>query len=155
VGPRLERNASYVIPNTEEWISYVVKPTGFHFRLDKRVPKTMQPIAPALRELASLHGWDAGNLDFYIIHAGGPRILSDLAVHLGVSADKFQYSRATLENYGNVASVTVFDALRRAFDAGVVGEGARGMIAGFGPGITAEMCIGTWAAGNNTRSIAA
>jgi 1,3,6,8-tetrahydroxynaphthalene synthase len=72
-----------------------------------------------------------------------------------VNADKFNYSRATLENYGNVASVVVFDALRRAFDAGLITEGARGMIAGFGPGITAEMSLCTWADGINTQSIAA
>jgi 1,3,6,8-tetrahydroxynaphthalene synthase len=155
VGARLEGNASYIIPNTEDWISYVVKPTGFHFRLDKRVPKTMEAIAPAIRELAGNTGWDAGNLDFYIIHAGGPRILSDLALYLQVPLDRFKYSRATLESYGNIASVVVFDALRRAFDAGLINEGARGMIAGFGPGIAAEMSLCTWAGGTNTSSMAA
>jgi len=146
VGHRPERNGSYLIPNTEDWISYVVKPTGFHFRLDKRVPATMRPIAPALEELAQKHGWDAGTLDYYIIHAGGPRILSDLGHYLRVPDDKFKYSRATLENYGNIASVVVFDALMRAFDDGAIAHGAKGMIAGFGPGIVAEVSIGRWAA---------
>jgi 1,3,6,8-tetrahydroxynaphthalene synthase len=143
-GPALERNASYLIPNTENWISYTVKSTGFHFNLDRRVPGTMEPIAPSLRKLAAAHGWDAGDLDFYIIHAGGPRILDDLSRFLGVDGAKFAFSRATLREYGNVASVVVFDALRRAFEAGVA-EGAKGMIAGFGPGITAEVCVGRWA----------
>jgi 1,3,6,8-tetrahydroxynaphthalene synthase len=143
-GHRLERNGSYLIPHTEDWISYVVKPTGFHFRLDKRVPNTMQPIAPALKDLALRHGWDASALDYYIIHAGGPRILNDLARYLGVPAEKFCHSRATLESYGNIASVVVFDALRRAFEDGAITDGAKGMIAGFGPGIVAEVSIGRW-----------
>jgi len=143
-GMALERNASYLIPNTEEWISYAVRATGFHFQLDRRVPKTMEPLAPVLRELAANHGWDIGNLDFYIIHAGGPRILDDLSKFLGVEYDMFRHSRATLTEYGNIASAVVLDALRRLFEEGIAVPGATGVIAGFGPGITAEMAVGSW-----------
>lgn len=143
-GVRLERNASYVIPGTEDWISYEVHPTGFHFRLDKRVPGTMEPLAPVLRELAEAHGWNAGKLDFYIVHAGGPRILDDLGRYLDVPPDAFRFSRATLTEYGNIASAVVLDALRRLFDEGCALDGQRGLLAGFGPGITAEISVGTW-----------
>ncbi|MFE9674474.1 type III polyketide synthase [Streptomyces sp. NPDC006259] len=145
-GVRLERNASYLIPHTEEWISYAVKPTGFHFRLDKRVPTTMEPLAPVLRELAAAHGWDASRLGFYIIHAGGPRILDDLCSFLGVHPHAFRHSRATLTQHGNIASAVVLDALRRLFEEGETADGSPGIIAGFGPGITAEMAVGRWAA---------
>ncbi|MGW3186816.1 type III polyketide synthase [Streptomyces ardesiacus] len=143
-GVRLERNGSYLIPGTEEWIMYDVKATGFHFLLDKRVPTTMEPLAPALKSLAGEHGWDAADLDFYIVHAGGPRILDDLSTFLQVDPHAFRFSRATLTEYGNIASAVVLDALRRLFDEGGVQEGARGLLAGFGPGITAEMSLGCW-----------
>lgn len=143
-GMALERNASYLIPNTEEWISYAVKPTGFHFQLDRRVPKTMEPLAPVLRQLASSHGWDVGNLDFYIIHAGGPKILDDLAHFLDVDRKMFRHSWATLTEYGNIASAVVLDALRRQFEEDSLLPGASGIVAGFGPGITAEMAVGSW-----------
>ena len=144
VGISLERNSSYLIPNTEDWISYAVRSTGFHFQLDRRVPGTMEPLAPVIRELASSHGWDAGDLDFYIVHAGGPRILDDLSTFLGVQPEAFRYSRATLTEYGNIASAVVLDALARMFDDGGAEHGATGVVAGFGPGITAEMALGTW-----------
>ncbi|HET9382557.1 MAG TPA: type III polyketide synthase [Streptomyces sp.] len=143
-GILLERNGSYLIPKTEEWIMYDVRATGFHFLLDKRVPGTMEPLAPALRELAGQHGWDASDLDFYIVHAGGPRILDDLSTFLGVDAHAFRFSRATLTEYGNIASAVVLDALRRLFEEGGAEHGARGLLAGFGPGITAEMALGRW-----------
>ncbi|HEV2346641.1 MAG TPA: type III polyketide synthase [Actinocrinis sp.] len=145
-GMALERNASYLIPDTEEWISYAVRSTGFHFQLDRRVPGTMEPLAPVLRELATDHGWDARTLDFYIVHAGGPRILSDLSKFLEVDIKAFRHSWATLTEYGNIASAVVFDALRRLFEEGVTTPGATGMVAGFGPGITAEMAVGSWVA---------
>jgi 1,3,6,8-tetrahydroxynaphthalene synthase len=143
-GVALERNASYLIPNTEEWISYAVRATGFHFKLDRRVPGTMEPLAPVLRELALDHGWDVSNLGFYIIHAGGPRILDDLAKYLNVDRDRFRHSWGTLTEYGNIASAVVLEALRRQFEEDVTLPGASGLIAGFGPGITAEMAVGSW-----------
>ncbi|MEV0226795.1 type III polyketide synthase [Streptomyces sp. NPDC050704] len=143
-GISLERNGSYLIPKTEDWIMYDVRATGFHFLLDKRVPTTMEPLAPALQDLAGLHGWDASDLDFYIIHAGGPRILDDLSKFLQVAPEAFRFSRATLTEYGNIASAVVLDALRRLFDEGGPHDRARGLLAGFGPGITAEMALGRW-----------
>jgi 1,3,6,8-tetrahydroxynaphthalene synthase len=143
-GLRLERNASYLIPHTEEWISYAVRATGFHFQLDRRVPGTMEPLAPVLRGLAADHGWDIGNLDFYVIHAGGPRILDDLAKFLNVDRTMFRHSWSTLTEYGNIASAVVLDALRRLFEEDTALPGDNGIVAGFGPGITAEMAIGSW-----------
>ncbi|MFE6410834.1 type III polyketide synthase [Streptomyces sp. NPDC057837] len=143
-GISLERNGSYLIPGTEDWIAYDVRATGFHFLLDKQVPGTMEPLAPVLRSLAGGHGWDASDLDFYIVHAGGPRILDDLSAFLHVPPHAFRHSRATLTEYGNIASAVVLDALRRLFDEGGVDDRARGLLAGFGPGITAEMALGRW-----------
>ncbi|MGY0022304.1 type III polyketide synthase [Streptomyces sp. cg35] len=143
-GITLERNGSYLIPKTEDWIAYDVRATGFHFMLDKRVPTTMEPLAPALKQLAGMHGWNASELDFYIIHAGGPRILDDLSTFLQVPPEAFRFSRATLTEYGNIASAVVLDALRRLFDEGGAPDTARGLLAGFGPGITAEMSLGRW-----------
>ncbi|WEP00999.1 type III polyketide synthase (plasmid) [Streptomyces sp. FXJ1.172] len=145
IGIELERNASYLIPNTEEWISYAVRDTGFHFQLDRRVPGTMEPLAPVLREFAKDHSWDAGKLDFYIVHAGGPRILDDLAKYLEVDRNVFRHSWSTLNEYGNIASAVVLEAARRLFEEDTPAPGATGLIAGFGPGITAEMALGTWA----------
>ncbi|MDH6580699.1 1,3,6,8-tetrahydroxynaphthalene synthase [Kitasatospora sp. MAP5-34] len=143
-GVRLERNGSHLVPGTEDWISYGVRDTGFHFQLDKRVPTTMGMLAPALRVLAEQHAWDVSGLDFYIVHAGGPRILDDLCEHLALPPEVFRFSRATLTERGNIASAVVFDALDRLFAEGGLPESAQGLIAGFGPGITAEISLGRW-----------
>jgi 1,3,6,8-tetrahydroxynaphthalene synthase len=140
----LQRNGSRLVPNTLDWIAYAVKETGFHFLLDKRVPKTMEQLAPVLKELAAEHRWDASALDFYIIHAGGPRILDDLCYYLNVKPSLFDHGRATLTEYGNIASAVVLDALRRLMETNPPIKGARGVIAGFGPGITAEISLGKW-----------
>jgi len=143
-GIQIKHSSSRLVPDTESWISYDVRDTGFHFQLDKRVPGTMAMLAPALREMAEPHDWDVSDLDFYIVHAGGPRILDDLSRYLMIPLDTFRYSRATLTERGNIASAVVFDALDRLFADGGACHGGRGVIAGFGPGITAEVAMGTW-----------
>ncbi|MFE9685136.1 type III polyketide synthase [Streptomyces sp. NPDC006285] len=145
-GVRLDHNGSHLVPGTEDWISYAVRDTGFHFMLDKRVPGTMADLAPALRDMAFLRKWNISELDFYIVHAGGPRILDDLCTHLNLPPAMFRYSRATLTERGNIASAVIFDALERFFDDGGADHAAQGVIAGFGPGITAEITLGTWSA---------
>jgi 1,3,6,8-tetrahydroxynaphthalene synthase len=94
--------------------------------------------------LVKAHGWNIEALDFFIVHAGGPRVLSELGAHLGLPPETFRYSRVALTERGNVASVVVLDALARFFEEGKVEHGARGLLAGFGPGVMAEIALGTW-----------
>ena len=143
-GIRLERNGSYLIPQTEDWIMYDVRATGFHFLLDKRVPATMEPLAPALKDLAEparLGRLRPGLLHHPRRRSADPRRPQHVPPR---GPEAFRFSRATLTEYGNIASAVVLDALRRLFDEGGAHHRARGLLAGFGPGITAEMALGRW-----------
>jgi 1,3,6,8-tetrahydroxynaphthalene synthase len=143
-GLAIDQVGSRLIPDTEDWISYEVRDTGFHFRLDKRVPGTMRQIAPELEKFVAEGYRHVAELGLYVIHAGGPRILDDLSAYLGIAPEQFDLSRATLREYGNIASAVVFDALRRTFERTDIPDGAGALLAGFGPGITAELVLGTW-----------
>jgi 1,3,6,8-tetrahydroxynaphthalene synthase len=142
-GMRLTAQTSYVIPGTADWISYDVKETGFHFRLNKGVPGTMKEVMPQLTQFVWDQGEDLSKLDFHVIHTGGPRVLDALRDPGGVPEEKLSDSWDTLASYGNVASASVFDVLRRVAERPVE-DGAAGIIAGFGPGITMELALGTW-----------
>ncbi|MEU9663842.1 type III polyketide synthase [Streptomyces chartreusis] len=143
-GFELERSRSHLIPNSETWISYAVESSGFHFLLDRRVASTMETVAPVVESVVKEHGWGVEDLRLFLVHAGGPRILRDLAYFLNVDQEKMRHSLATLHNHGNIASATVFDALARAFDDPEIQPGDPGILAGFGPGVTAEICVGRW-----------
>ncbi len=142
-GVRLEAQTSHVIPGTDTWISYEVKETGFHFRLNKGVPGTMQQVMPELAQFVRGQGYDLAKLDFHVIHTGGPRVLDALRSHGGVPAEALGDSWETLSNHGNIASAAVLDVLRRVAEKSPA-ESATGIIAGFGPGITMELALGSW-----------
>ena len=122
-----------------------MRATGFHFQLDKRVPGTMEPLAPALQ--APRRRARLGRVRPRLLHH--PRRAARASWTTSASSstcrpDAFRFSRATLTEYGNIASAVVLDALRRLFDEGGAADRARGLLAGFGPGITAEMALGRW-----------
>ncbi|MFD8815700.1 type III polyketide synthase [Streptomyces sp. NPDC059627] len=147
-GAHLRLSGSHVIPGTADWISYTVKATGFHFNLDKRVPSVIgRDLCPAIEEFAARDGWKVGELDFYVLHAGGPRIVQGFAEYFGVDERKFENSMDTVREYGNIASAVVLEALRRTFDDPPQ-SGAAGLIAGFGPGITGQFTFAVWAGGD-------
>ncbi|GLY68820.1 1,3,6,8-tetrahydroxynaphthalene synthase [Amycolatopsis taiwanensis] len=146
-GVLIDAQTSHVIPDTEEWISYAVKATGFHFRLNRGVPDTMRGFTPDITAFMRTQGRDITALDFYAVHTGGPRILEGLREHGGIPNDKLRHSWNALTDHGNVASVAVFDVLTR-IAANPPGEGAVGMVAGFGPGVTMELALGRWTNGN-------
>src|SRR5215813_3506317 len=142
-GVQLLAQTSHVIPGTASWIAYEVKETGFHFRLNKGVPGTMQQVMPELVQFVRGQGYDLARLDFHVIHTGGPRVLDALRSHGGVPAEALGDSWETLSNHGNIASAAVFDVLRRVAEKSPA-QSARGIIAGFGPGITMELALGSW-----------
>ncbi|MFE9427429.1 type III polyketide synthase [Kitasatospora sp. NPDC006697] len=141
-GLRIERSASETISGTADWISYDVRETGFHFRLDSRVRHTMRAVTPSIGKLVAEAGTTTGQLDFVLAHAGGPRILADLTRYLDIDPALHRFSRAALSEHGNTASVLIFDSLARFWDDGAARPGARGIIAGFGPGVSADFSLG-------------
>jgi len=142
-GVRLEAQTSHVMPGTADWIAYEVKETGFHFRLNKGVPGTMQQVMPELIQFVRSQGHELANLDFHVVHTGGPRVLDALRSHGGVAPEALGDSWETLSNHGNIASAAVFDVLRRVAERSPA-DSATGIIAGFGPGITMELALGRW-----------
>jgi 1,3,6,8-tetrahydroxynaphthalene synthase len=138
------RSAAELIPRTSEWISFDIKETGVHFRLDSRVRTTMRAVAPSMANLVKEAGWNIKELDFVVAHAGGPRILDDLTTYLDIDPSHHQFSRAALAEHGNTASVLIFDVLARLYASDIATSGSRGILAGFGPGVSAAFSLGTF-----------
>ncbi|KIA80640.1 type III polyketide synthase [Chromobacterium amazonense] len=145
-GFHIKGTRSFFLPNSEHFIRYDVKDTGFHFTLDKAVMNSIKDVAPVMEELnQQVYNQQCAFNDFFVFHTGGRKILDELVNKLELPEDKVAHSRTSLSEAGNIASVVVFDVLRRRFAANTE-EGSIGMLAAFGPGFTAEMAVGQWAA---------
>ena len=116
--------------------------TAAHPRPGRRA--TPDGPAAVIARQARGHGWDPADLDLCVIHPGAPAGLGELASRLRLAPAAIRATRETLGEYGDIGGAVVLDALRRAFDAGTVRDGARCLLAGFGPGAAAELMLGTW-----------
>lgn len=144
-GYQITNNESFILKNSEHYIKYNIKDTGWHFSLDKKVLGTIEKVAPVMKSFVDQFSKQAiDNLDFHIFHTGGRRILDELVNHLGLHEKAVALSRQSLQECGNLTSAAVFDVLARVFDSSGLVQGNKGILAAFGPGFTCEMNTGVW-----------
>ena len=99
---------------------------------------------PTIETFVEAYDLSMRDVDYHVIHTGGPRVLDTVRDVARIPEARLEFSRETLRQFGNIASASIFDVLLRIFDTQAVRPGASFLIAGFGPGITAELSIGTW-----------
>lgn len=121
---------------------YDVSSTGWTFRLDKRLGQAITNCGPAMLKFGEERGIDYNKFDSYVMHTGGPKVLSELADTLSITESPIR-AKSCLEclaNSGNTASCMIMDILAREFVKRKVGE--RAVIGSFGPGFTAALSFG-------------
>nr|VFJ61400.1 MAG: 1,3,6,8-tetrahydroxynaphthalene synthase [Candidatus Kentron sp. FW] len=148
---RIDANTSFLLPDTERYISYDIEDNGFHFVLDKNVRHAAKRISPVISDFIKEHHVNKNrinyfDLDYIAIHTGGPMVMDQVARGLSLEEEDISHSRNSLEEHGNVASVVIFDVLERTFEfeAERLSHGAIGLLLGIGPGVTAEFALTTW-----------
>ena len=88
------------------------------------------------------------NSIFWVAHPGGPAILNEIEVKLGLKEDKLRATKHVLSEFGNMSSACVLFILdemrRRSAEEGkaTTGDGFKwGVLFGFGPGLTMECLV--------------
>lgn len=131
--------ASYIIPGTENVMSWKIGNTGFVMSLDKTVADIIETNLPAFMEtwlrknslsIEQINGW--------AVHPGGPRILDAVANSLSLPADALALSRQILSECGNMSSPTVLFILKHLLASG---KKPPYVVLGFGPGLTIEAAL--------------
>ncbi len=144
-GYLIENITSYVKKDTDHYIKYDVKSTGFHFGLDKDVMHSIKDVAPIMEDFINKeHDIKANKLDFCVFHTGGRKIMDELVSNLSLEEETIKLSRESLRDHGNIASGVVLDVLSKEFDSKSRKNNDLGIMAAFGPGFTAEINTGRW-----------
>ena len=96
---------------------------------------------PALRDRVQAVPFDPGRVargldrvDFYAVHAGGPRVFDAVDTALGLQPPDLALSRRVFREVGNLSSASILFSLAALPDA--PGEG---LAIAFGPGVTIEL----------------
>jgi len=138
-GIRIVDTRSSFYPDTTEVIGWNIGGSGFEIVLTAGVAEVIERHFPA--EVAAFladNSLAIGDVDAWIAHPGGPRVLEAFAGSLGVEPTEFAVSWATLARVGNLSSSAVLHVL-----ADTIASGARGtgLLFALGPGVSAEFVL--------------
>ncbi|XP_077212328.1 chalcone and stilbene synthase family protein [Tasmannia lanceolata] len=138
-----------ILPDSDGAIDGHLREVGLTFHLLKDVPGLISKnIEKSLVEAFEPLGIEDWNSIFWIAHPGGPAILDQVELKLGLKPEKMRATRHVLSEYGNMSSACVLfimDEMRKkSVEEGkqTTGEGLDwGVLFGFGPGLTVETVV--------------
>ena len=115
-----------------------------HIVLSKEVPQMIRErIGGLVDGFLARHSLTRGDLQAYILHPGGQKLLHFTEQELGLCRNLTQPSWDVLRDFGNLSSASVLFVLHQWLNQ-ELRPGDRGLLAGFGPGFSAEMLLLQW-----------
>ena len=120
-------------------MTWRIRDHGFVMTLSAKVPGLIEEhLRGWLESWLAENGLGITDIATWAVHPGGPRILSSVAMALGLDDDALAVSREVLREYGNMSSPTilfVIDRLRKAHAP------LPCVALAFGPGLMAEAVL--------------
>ncbi len=130
------------MPDTRHLMGYDIFDDGFHLRLDRALPSALIAEAPAILDgFLARYGLQAGDVDYWLFHPGGIKILNFLRKTFDIELEQCHWSYDVLREHGNLSSATILYVLDQFLQDKQDREGKNTLVLGIGPGLTIEMIL--------------
>ena len=146
-GPRIRivETLSHTIAASTHALGFDLHDNGFHPVLSKEVPALLRAeIAGLVDKLSTETGVARDDLRAHVLHPGGKKVLGAVEDALGLHREHTQPSWDVLREYGNQSSASVLFVLERWQADRPPPRGTMGVMAAFGPGLTAQLLMLRW-----------
>ena len=138
-GPALCRWGEYTWPDTLDVMGWHVEDDGLGVLFSRDIPTLVRTaLRPRIDGFLAASGLAAADVDGWIFHPGGMKVLEGLEDCLGLRPGALEHARAVLRDFGNMSAATVMFVLERALAAGMRGRLLAGAL---GPGFTAGFLL--------------
>ena len=138
-GPEVLGSFSTTWPDTEDVMGWDLVDTGLKVQLSKSVPAIVrEKFRGNLEEACTSLGFAFDDLEHFVLHPGGSKVLDAFENVLGLEPGGLAISRDVLRDCGNMSSVTVLFILERFLEGGEFAPGDLGVLSAMGPGFSAE-----------------
>lgn len=143
--PRVVANRSVFFHATEHIMGWDMRDTGFKIVLDSDVAQAVDTVLrPALDTFLEEHHLTSGQIERWLVHPGGPKIIRTLETGLGLMEGALHLSWENLASVGNLSSAAVLAMLERTFRDDPPPAGSYGLLMAMGPGFSAELVLLRW-----------
>lgn len=144
-GPLVVAARSRLYPGTEHLLGWDIGHWGFRMVLGRELPELVRlHVAEEIESFLAEHDLKPPDVDAWICHPGGPKILDVLAPALGLPERAFAPSRRSLAAVGNLSSASVLHIFGSVQAAGPPAPGSVGLMLAFGPGFASELVLLRW-----------
>jgi len=145
-GPRIVDTRSTFIADSHDVIGWNVGGTGFEIVLTAKVADVIQNSFPTeVSEFLSRNQLTIADVDTWLAHPGGPRVLEAFESSLGLDRSDLQRSWDCLARAGNLSSAAVLHVLADALNADPApAPGSHALAFALGPGVSAEFILLEW-----------
>lgn len=148
--PKVIGSRSVLFEDSESVMGWEFDEHGLHVVLSAEVPQIARTrLAPALDAFLGHHRLRRDDIDTWIAHPGGPKVIDALQTGLQLPAHALQPSRESLARYGNMSSVSVLSVLHDVMHAAnspvaAPAPASHGVMIAMGPGFSAEFVLLRW-----------
>ncbi|MCB2078122.1 MAG: type III polyketide synthase, partial [Novosphingobium sp.] len=138
-GAQLTASGEHMWRGTQRIMGWDIASDGFAVVLSPELPAHLTAsLEGPLTAFLDRNGVSLSDLDGYLFHPGGKRVLDALQDLLSLSDDDIVHSRNILRDYGNMSSATALFVLQSALNSGAQGKH---LLAAFGPGFSAYFAL--------------
>jgi alkylresorcinol/alkylpyrone synthase len=144
-GPEVLATRSVFYPDTEHVMGWRIADTGFRVVLSADVPRVVEDhIGHDVDAFLSSQGLAREDIESYVCHPGGPRVLEAVQTALGLERDALEVTWRSLERIGNVSSASVLMVLEDTMAERRPRPGSLGLLMAMGPGFCSELVLLRW-----------
>jgi polyketide synthase Type III len=145
-GPTIVASKVHQIGRTLGAVKLTLDAGDSYLHLDRDLPDKAGAGLRALVEdfLESNGGLTRADIDHWVVHPGGRRIIESVQETLELSREEVAVSYDVLANHGNVGTPSIFYVLKKTIEQRSPRAGERGLLVTIGPGITVGLLLLQW-----------
>lgn len=143
-GPDIVGTRSRLYPDTERVMGWDIGGSGFRIVLAASVADVVERhLGDDMAAFLASHGLGIGDVERWIAHPGGPKVLAATARALGLSNGELDVTWRSLAEVGNLSSASVLHVLGETLERPAT-PGAAGVMVAMGPGFCSELVLLRW-----------
>ena len=143
--PRVIDLQSHFFPETEHIMGWDVTNSGFKVLLSADIAGLAQSaVRPIMKDFLGMHDLTIADIDHWLVHPGGPRVIQALADGLDLPDEALRLCWETLAEVGNVSSASVLLILEKTMKRSKPKPGEWGVLMAMGPAFCAELVLLQW-----------
>ena len=144
-GPEILATKSIFYPETERVMGWDISDKGFQIVLSRDVPNVvLQNLGRDLNQFLAEQNVGRDEIQSWVIHTGGPKVLEATEASLGLSNGALAASWECLRRTGNLSSASVLLVLEEVMKNRRPEPGTLGLLAAMGPGFCSELILLRW-----------